>query len=766
MSMNQAIPHDSAKLHVTGEARYVDDIPLPTKTLHLAFGLSSIANGEIKSIDLSAVRAAPGVLDIILSKDLPFTNDVAPNAHDEQLLADTHVNFIGQPIFIVVAKAHTQARYASTLAIIDYTEGKPIISIDEAINSNNRFEEGPRIYETGDAVSALKSSAHSLEGKLELGGQEHFYLEGQAAIASPQDDGEMVIYSSTQHPTEIQHKVAETLGLDMHLVKVEVRRMGGGFGGKESQGNALACACAIAAVRNNSTVKMRYDRDDDMKITGKRHDFRIEYRAGFDKLGKIKALDVKHFVRCGWSQDLSLPVADRAMLHADNCYHIPNFRVESHRLKTNTQSATAFRGFGGPQGMIGMENIIDHIAFSLGLDPNIVRKRNFYTSEKRIKEGINPQKSHYGMEVKDFIVHEMMDALFEASEYQTRKIKVKKWNKENKILKKGIAFNPVKFGISFTLTQLNQAGALVHVYNDGSVKINHGGTEMGQGLFQKVAQVAAHVFGIPINKVQITATDTTKVPNTSATAASSGSDLNGMAVKEACEIICARISSYFIEKYRANTNDIKFEDGRVKGSNFDIAFEDAIQEIYTQRISLSSTGFYKTPKLEWDRIIGKGRPFYYFAYGAAVSEVVVDTLTGEFKLLRTDILHDAGNSLNPAIDIGQIEGGFVQGLGWLSTEELVWSKQGELKTHAPSTYKIPCASDRPKIFNVSLFDNLNTEDTIYKSKAVGEPPFMLGISVFLALRDALSACGNDWPNLIAPATPENILKAVRSMNGT
>ena len=764
--MNKAIPHDSAKLHVTGAARYVDDIPIPAKTLHLAFGLSNIAKGKIKSIDLSAVKEAPGVADIILSHDLPFKNDVAPNASDEPLLADMNVNFIGQPIFIVAANSHTEARYAAKLAIIEYTEEKPILSINEAINLNSRFEDGPRIYKKGDILSALKAAPMTLEGKLELGGQEHFYLEGQAAIASPQDDGEMVIYSSTQHPTEIQHKVAETLGLDMNLVKVEVRRMGGGFGGKESQGNALACACAIAAVRNNSTVKMRYDRDDDMKITGKRHDFRIEYTAGFDKLGNIKALDVKHFVRCGWSQDLSLPVADRAMLHADNCYHIPNFRVESHRLKTNTQSATAFRGFGGPQGMIGMESIIDHIAFAIGVDPDEVRKRNFYRAEKKIKDGVRPQKSHYNMEIKDFIVHEMMDKLIEDCDYQTRKRKVKEWNRENKILKRGIAFNPVKFGISFTLTQLNQAGALVHIYNDGSVKINHGGTEMGQGLFQKVAQVAAHVFGIETNKVQITATDTAKVPNTSATAASSGSDLNGMAVKQACDIICARISSYFIEKYRPNTNDVKFEDGRVKGSNFDIAFEDAVHEIYTQRISLSSTGFYKTPDLQWDRIEGKGRPFYYFAYGAAVSEVVVDTLTGEFKLLRTDILHDAGKSLNPALDIGQIEGGFIQSVGWLTTEELVWDEKGELKTHAPSTYKIPCASDRPKIFNVRLFDNLNLENTIYKSKAVGEPPFMLGISVFLAIRDAISACGNSWPNLNAPATPENILKAIRYVDGT
>ena len=764
--MNKAVPHDSAKLHVTGAARYVDDIPIPANTLHLAFGLSNIAKGKIKSIDLSAVREAPGVADIILSHDLPFKNDVAPNANDEPLLADINVNFIGQPIFIVAANSHYEARYAAKLAIIEYTEEKPVLSIKDAISLNSRFEDGPRIYQKGDILSAFKSSPMTLDGKLELGGQEHFYLEGQAAIASPQDDGEMVIYSSTQHPTEIQHKVAETLGLDMNLVKVEVRRMGGGFGGKESQGNALACACAIAAVRNNSTVKMRYDRDDDMKITGKRHDFRIEYTAGFDKLGNIKALDVKHFVRCGWSQDLSLPVADRAMLHADNCYHIPNFRVESHRLKTNTQSATAFRGFGGPQGMIGMESIIDHIAFTIGVDPDAVRKRNFYTAEKKIKNGVKPQKSHYDMEIRDFIVHEMMDKLLEDCDYQIRKSKVKEWNRDNKILKRGIAFNPVKFGISFTLTQLNQAGALVHIYNDGSVKINHGGTEMGQGLFQKVAQVAARVFGIETNKVQITATDTAKVPNTSATAASSGSDLNGMAVKQACDIICARISSYFIEKYRPNTNEVKFEDGRVKGSNFDISFKDAVQEIYTQRISLSSTGFYKTPDLQWDRIVGKGRPFYYFAYGAAVSEVVVDTLTGEFKLLRTDILHDAGKSLNPAIDVGQIEGGFIQGLGWLTTEELVWDEKGELKTHAPSTYKIPCASDRPKIFNVSLFDNLNLENTIYKSKAVGEPPFMLGISVFLAIRDAISACGNNWPNLKAPATPENILKAIRYIDGT
>jgi xanthine dehydrogenase large subunit len=781
MSVARPLPHDAARLHVTGQARYVDDIPLPAGTLHLAFGLSGVARGRITGMDLSAVRMAPGVVMVLTADDLPFANDVSPSAHDEPLLAAGAVHYIGQPVFAVVAQSHLAARRAARLGRIDYAEDAPILTIDQALAANSRFEDGPRIYSKGDAPAAIAAAPHRVKGRFEVGGQEHFYLEGQAALALPQEGGDMVVHSSTQHPTEIQHKVAEALGVPMHAVRVEVRRMGGGFGGKESQGNALAVACAVAASMTGRPCKMRYDRDDDMVITGKRHDFRIDYVAGFDDAGRVLGVDFVHHVRCGWAQDLSLPVADRAMLHADNAYLLENARIESHRLKTNTQSATAFRGFGGPQGMVGIERVMDHIAHHLGRDPLEVRRANYYaeaapaaggagglsappfTPGERPPEDISGKKKQttpYGMEVEDFILHAMTDRLATEAGYDARRQAVAAWNAAQPVLKRGLALTPVKFGISFTLTHLNQAGALVHVYQDGSVHMNHGGTEMGQGLFQKVAQVAAARFGLDVGAVKITATDTGKVPNTSATAASSGSDLNGMAVKAACDTIRDRMAAHLAERF--GNDDITFADGWVHiGQDHTLTFAQAAQSAYAARVSLSATGFYATPKVEWDRIKGQGRPFFYFAYGAALTEVVIDTLTGETRILRADLLHDAGASLNPALDIGQIEGGYVQGAGWLTMEELVWDTKGQLRTHAPSTYKIPAVSDRPAVFNVGLWEGANREDTIYRSKAVGEPPFMLGISALMAISDAVAACGSGYPALDAPATPERILAAVR-----
>ncbi len=772
MSVAKPLPHDAAKLHVTGAARYVDDIPTPTGTLSLAFGQSEIAHGAIISIDLSEVRAAEGVVEVLTAEDLPFDNDVSPSTHDEPLLAKGTVHYVGQPVFMVVAKTHLLARKAACMGKIEYVEKSALLSIDDALAANSRFEEGPRIYQKGDAAKAIETAPRKISGVIEMGGQEHFYLESQAALALPQEGGDMVVHSSTQHPTEIQHKVAEALGVPMNAVRVEVRRMGGGFGGKESQGNALAVACAIAAHLTGQPCKMRYDRDDDMVITGKRHDFRIAYKAGFDDTGRIIGVDFVQYTRCGWAQDLSLPVADRAMLHSDNAYLLENARIESHRLKTNTQSATAYRGFGGPQGMLGIERVLDHIAHDLGQDPLDVRSVNYYAPMAIANYGASggdisgerkSQTTPYGMEVEDFILHEMTEALEVSSEYRARRAAIAKWNAANPILKKGIALTPVKFGISFTLTHLNQAGALVHVYSDGSVHLNHGGTEMGQGLFLKVAQVAAARFGLDVSAVKITATDTGKVPNTSATAASSGSDLNGMAVKDACDKIRARLLAFLSEHYSVSTDDIAFADGQVQIGLEVYSFAEVATLAYQNRISLSATGFYKTPKVAWDRIKGDGRPFFYFAYGASVTEVVIDTLTGENRILRTDILHDAGASLNPALDIGQVEGGYVQGAGWLTTEELVWDDTGRLRTHAPSTYKIPACSDRPDIFNVSLWTGSNPEDTIYRSKAVGEPPFMHGISALMALSDAVASCGVGYPSLHAPATPERILKTVEQV---
>jgi xanthine dehydrogenase large subunit len=755
MSVAKPLPHDAAKLHVTGAARYVDDIPTPANALHIAFGLSKPAAGRLISMDLGAVRAAPGVVAVYTANDLAFANDVSPSNHDEPLLATDAVHYAGQPLFMVVATSHLAARHAARLGQIDIDQTDPILTIEQALAANSRFEDGPRIYQKGDATAALQQATKTLSGSINIGGQEHFYLEGQAALALPQDNDDMVVHSSTQHPTEIQHKVAEALGVLMHAVRVETRRMGGGFGGKESQGNALAIACAVAASKTGRPCKMRYDRDDDMIITGKRHDFRIDYTVGFGTTGKITALDFTHFTRCGWGMDLSLPVADRAMLHADNAYHLDNIRITSHRLRTNTQSATAFRGFGGPQGIVGIERVMDHIAHHLGADPLAVRRANYYADAPNTQVQTTP----YHQPVTDGIINALTDRLVASSDYVARRAAIDAWNASQRVLKRGIALTPVKFGISFTLTHLNQAGALVHVYNDGSIHLNHGGTEMGQGLFQKIAQVAASRFGVDISAVKITATDTGKVPNTSATAASSGTDLNGMAVQAACDTIRDRIAEHLAQTHDVTPNAVTFADGMVTIGSKNITFSDAVMSAYLARVSLSSTGFYKTPDIEWDRITGRGSPFFYFAYGAAVTEVVIDTLTGENRILRADILHDAGASLNPALDIGQIEGGYVQGAGWLTTEELVWDDHGTLKTHAPSTYKIPAISDRPDIFNVALWDQPNPAQTVYRSKAVGEPPLMLGISAFMALSDAVRACGASYADLQTPATAEAVLTA-------
>ncbi|PKP82827.1 MAG: xanthine dehydrogenase molybdopterin binding subunit [Alphaproteobacteria bacterium HGW-Alphaproteobacteria-2] len=708
MSIARPLPHDAAPLHVTGQARYVDDVPLPAGALHLAFGMATIARGQITGMDLSSVRAAPGVVAVWSGADFDPVPDCSPSAHDEPLLSDGSIHFHGQPVFLVAAESHLAARRAARQARIDYAED--------------------------------------------------FYLEGQVAAALPQEGGDMVVLSSSQHPTEIQHKVAHALGVPMHAVRVEVRRMGGGFGGKESQGNWLAIACAVAARATGRPCKMRYDRDDDMTLTGKRHDFRIDYEAGFDAAGRILGVSFVQYTRGGWSRDLTTPVADRAMLHADNAYHLPAARIESHRLRTNMASATAFRGFGGPQGMLGIERVMDHIAHDLGRDPLEVRRANFYAAAPAA-----PQTTPYGQEVEDFVLHEMLAALEESSDYAARRTAIAEWNAESPILKRGLALTPVKFGISFTLTHLNQAGALVHLYQDGSIHLNHGGTEMGQGLFQKVAQVAAQVFGQPVERVKITATDTGKVPNTSATAASSGSDLNGMAVKVACETITGRIAAFLATEHQTEPARIAFRDGAVFVGDERLEFADVARRAWEGRVSLSATGFYATPGITWDRARGQGRPFYYFAYGVAATEVVIDKLTGENRILRADILHDAGASLNPAIDLGQVEGGYVQGAGWLTTEELVWDNKGRLATHAPSTYKIPACSDRPPVFNAALWDKgRNREDTIYRSKAVGEPPFMLGISALMALSDAVGACGDGavYPALDAPATAERVLWAV------
>lgn len=751
--------HDSARKHVAGAARFIDDLPTPSRTLAVHIAMSDRAHARITQLDLSAVRAAPGVVAVLTAADVPGENDVSPIGGDDPMFADGLVEYAGQSLFAVAAEDMATARDAAGLALVDYEELPAILTVDQAMQAESLLEP-PRVIRRGDADAAIAAAPHRLEGRIRIGGQEHFYLEGQAALALPGEDGELLVHSSTQHPSEVQHVVARVLGLANHAVTIMVRRMGGGFGGKESNANLPAAVAALVAARTGRPAKLRYDRDQDMLITGKRHDFRIDYRVGFDDDGRIAGVDFTQAARCGMSHDLSMPICDRAMLHADNGYYLPHARITSYRCKTHTVSNTAFRGFGGPQGMLGIERVMDDIAHRLDKDPADVRRVNLYDPPGA---GTGRSLTPYGMAVEDCILDELMAELRESADYDRRRAAIRRWNRDSPILKRGIALTPVKFGISFTLTFLNQAGALVHVYNDGSIHLNHGGTEMGQGLFIKVAQVVARAFGVGMERVRITATSTGKVPNTSATAASSGSDLNGMAAADACDRIRRRLAEFAAERWQCRPDAVDFADDRVRIGNRTVAFDELIGEAYRARIPLSATGFYATPKISWDREAGRGRPFYYFAYGAAVSEVAIDTLTGENRILRVDILHDVGRSLNPAIDLGQIEGGFVQGAGWLTTEELWWNDAGQLKTHAPSTYKIPTLGDRAPDMRIALRkSDGNREETIHRSKAVGEPPLMLGISVLMALSDAVAAAGGyaHYPALDAPATPERILAAV------
>lgn len=757
-AVHKDLRHDSAHKHVSGDAVYIDDLPEPRDLLHVYVAMSDKAHARIKSMDLAAARAAKGVVLVLTAEDIPGHNDVSPFAGDDPLLADGLVEYIGQPIFAIAADSIEAARAAADLAIISYEDLPALTTIDQALEAESAIEP-MQVMGQGDASAALEKAPHRQSGSFRIGGQDHFYLEGQIAFATPQEDGDVHVFSSTQHPSEVQHLVAHVLGRPTNAVTVEVRRMGGGFGGKETHPAMFAALSALVAVKTGKPAKLRLDRDDDMVMTGKRHDFRYDFDVGYDNEGLITGLGIEMASRCGRSTDLSPAINDRAMFHADNCYFLPDVTIKSHRCKTHTVSNTAFRGFGGPQGMLGIEYVIDDIARSLRMDPLDVRLRNLYGGEGR---DVTP----FGMTVEDNIAAELMETLAEQSDYRARRKAVRDFNASSPFLKKGLALTPVRFGISFTTTHLNQAGALVHVYADGSVHLNHGGTEMGQGLFVKVAQVVAEEFQIDIDHIKITATTTAKVPNTSATAASSGSDLNGMAALDAARKIKARLIDFAAQKYDCPTDRISFRNNSVYIENKEVAFADLVRDAYLNRISLSSTGFYRTPKIHYDRSKHKGRPFLYFCYGAAVSEVIIDTLTGENRVLRTDILHDTGRSLNPAIDKGQIEGGFIQGMGWLTTEELVFSESGRLMTHAPSTYKIPTASDRPDEMNIELYARgRNVEATIHRSKAVGEPPFMLANSVFLALRDAVASVGDGRcsPPLNAPATAEEVLKAVQAV---
>jgi xanthine dehydrogenase large subunit len=755
--VGMGLPHDSAALHVSGAADYTDDLAEPRGTLYVALGVSPVAHGRFTSLDLDLVREAPGVVDIITAADIPGENDVGPIQHDDPIFADGVVQFAGQPMFAVAATSVNAARRAARLARVDIAPLPAILTIDAALAAESWVL--PPVHVTrGDAAAAIKGASHRLRGTACAGGQDHFYLEGQIALAIPREHGGMQIHTSTQHPGEVQQMVARALNIGAHDVVVECRRMGGGFGGKETQMSLFACVAAIFARRNGCAVKLRLDRDDDMRSTGKRHAFQYAWDVGFDDEGRILGLDLSLASRCGFSADLSGPVNDRAVFHSDNTYWLPDIALHSYRCKTHTVSDTAFRGFGGPQGMFPIEMVIDEVARALGRDPLDVRRVNFYG---KVANNVTP----YGMVIEDNIAPELVAELEATSRYRERRREIAAWNRVNPVIKRGLALTPVKFGISFTATHYNQAGALLQIYNDGTLLLNHGGTEMGQGLFTKVQQVVAQELGVPMAAIRVSASDTSKVPNASPTAASSGSDINGMAARNAARTLRERLAIFAARKFDCTAAIVEFTDGVVRAGQQSLPFAELVRMAYFARVQLSSTGFYATPKIHYDRKTLSGRPFFYFAYGAAVTEVAIDTLTGEHRMLAVDILHDVGSSLNPAIDRGQIEGGFIQGWGWLAMEELWWNAEGELKTHAPSTYKIPTSRDVPSHFRVEFYKEANREETIHRSKAVGEPPFMLALSAFQALRDAIASV-TDYrhsPRLDAPATDERVLAAVEEI---
>ena len=748
-------PHESARAQVAGAANYIDDIPEIRGTLHAAPVLSSVAHGRLTGVDASAALAMPGVRDVILHRDIPGSPVFATFMHDEMILADGKVEHIGQVVGIVVADTVMQARRAARKVKLDIEELPAILTVPDALKAQS-FVLPPVRVRRGDAAKALGRAKHTLHGSFEVGGQEHFYLEGQVAYTVPQEQNQWLVYSSTQHPGEVQHWVSHALGISNAAVRVECRRMGGGFGGKETQAGHLAVWSALAANKLKCPIKLRFDRDDDFMVTGKRHPFNYEYTVGFDDSGRLCGLELMLAANCGFSADLSGPVADRAIFHADNAYFLEDVDITSYRCKLNTQSHTAFRGFGGPQGVIAIETILGDIARALKLDPLDVRKCNLYGIGDR-------DTTHYGMKLEDNILAPLLERIEETSSYRSRQASIAKWNAASPVIKRGIAITPVKFGISFTATQFNQAGALVHVYTDGSVMVNHGGTEMGQGLNTKVAQIVADELGVPFASVISTSADTSKVPNASATAASSGTDLNGRAAQFAARHVRDNIAAYVAGLDSCGAGAIEFSGGQISSPKTTRRFADVVSAAYTNRIQLWSDGFYRTPKIHYDKTTLTGRPFFYFAYGAACTEVAIDTLTGESRVLKVDILQDVGRSINPAIDVGQIEGAFVQGMGWLTTEQLVWNAKGYLSTHAPSTYKIPTTGDIPEHFKVEFWPEPNREDNVFGSKAVGEPPFMLGISVWEALREAVASARGPGSvvEMDAPATAENVLKAVQ-----
>ncbi|MCY4228416.1 MAG: xanthine dehydrogenase molybdopterin binding subunit [Gammaproteobacteria bacterium] len=760
ISVSRGMAHDSAVGHVSGEAPYVDDYLPRTRQSYACVGMSPVAHGTLVELGLDEVRNAEGVLDVITADDIPGEPDIGPVFAGDPLFAADTVQYLGQPLFAVAADSMRQARKAALKAKVQIKESPAILDLDASIQEKVHVRP-THTMTRGDADAVLDASLNRIQGFMRVGGQEHFYLEGQVSLTVPGENGSMDVHCSTQNPSEIQKMVAQVLGLSMNRVNVIVRRMGGGFGGKETQAAAWACIAAIFSTRTGRAVLCRLSRHDDMVMTGKRHNFRNDYDVGFDADGRIQAICYQLAGQCGYSPDLSDAIVDRAMFHCDNAYYLPNARIDGIRCRTHTVSNTAFRGFGGPQGMIAMETVIDEIAYHCGKDPLEIRKLNFYDTEER---SVTP----YYQKIEYFNIPKIIDELEKECDYQNRRKAIREFNQDSSVIKKGLSLTPVKFGISFTTSFLNQTGALVHLYTDGSIHLNHGGTEMGQGLMIKVAQIVSEIFAVDSDKVVISPTRTDKVPNTPPTAASAGTDMNGMAARYAALTIRERLTRFLSERHEVSEQRILFTPYGVRAGDSLLTLAEVAKEAWLNRISLSATGFYRTPKIHYDRTTASGRPFYYFANGAAASEVAIDTLTGEYRLLRTDIIHDVGDSINPAIDIGQVEGGFIQGLGWLTSEELKWDSTGRLLSDGPATYKIPAVGDIPPEFHVRLLrKHPNEEETVYRSKAVGEPPLMLAISAWCAIRDAIGSIRDHqvFPRLNAPATPEEILKTIIQVKG-
>ena len=756
--INKIIPHDSAYKHVNGSAEYTDDIIESQETLFGAIGWSKKAHAIIKKIDLKDVELSEGVISVLTHMDIPGKNDLGPVFDGDPIFANKKVEYYGQPLFAVAATSNEFARKAVLKAKIFYKELKPIITIKDALKKKKLLFKVRKIKK-GNAKKKISKSKNCLKGNFTTGSQEHFYLEGQTAFAIPKEDNNLLVYSSTQHPSEAQQLIAKMLKQESNSITVLVRRIGGGFGGKETN-FMTAAICSLLSHKTKKPVKLRLDRDDDIIITGKRHEFFSEYEVGFDNKGLINGLKLKLASNCGMSPDLSHAINERALLHIDNAYHLSDIELENYLCKTNISSSTAFRGFGGNQGMMAIENIIDNISRHLNKDHYEIRKKNFYNNNSK-------NITHYGMKLEDNVINDIFDKLVKSSNYKRRYSEIKKFNLKNKNKKKGIAITPVKFGISFTTIHLNQAGALVHIYTDGSIYLNHGGIEMGQGTHTKIAQLVAHSLGLPFEKIHISSTNTSKVPNTSASAASSTTDLNGAAALDAVSKIKSNLEKFIKNKYKIFYKKKPiYKGGQIIFGNRFFSFIKIIKEAYLNRVSLSSNGFYKTPKIKFDKEKFLGRPFLYFCYGASVSEVTIDTLTGENIIDRVDILHDAGNPINPALELGQIEGGFAQGQGWLTIEEVKWKSNGQISTFSPSTYKIPAASDMPKNFNVKIYkEGRNKEKVINKAKTTGEPPLMLAMSVFYAIKDAIASVDNyrKIPKIDAPATPEKILMCIKKL---